>query len=242
MNVAAFNAKTHEAPKRTPKTPPSTGPIAIPECTPIVTRLFAHDSCDSSSTRFGIAAREAEKNGSSAIAEPKASPISCIGVRANAMARKNAAATASDSTMTFRRSNRSPSAPANGPRSPATPNVSSSESACIAGECVRSHTVKLSAVYAAAPPVTEMSRPAARRRIFVRAVVVAVHGAAPEGAGAGRIGGTGARERAGASDGARVSCRDHVRSIVTTTVPRASDSGGAPMGSELGLRRDVNRG
>ena len=73
--------------------------------------------------------------------------------------------------ITFRRSNRSPSAPPNGPMSPATPKVISNESACIPGECVVFQTVKFSAVYAAAPPVTEMSRPAARRRIFERAAV-----------------------------------------------------------------------
>ena len=108
------------------------------------------------STRFGIAAREAAKNGSSAIAAPNASRMSQMGVSTNAMPVKNAAPTASDQIITFRRSKRSPRWPASGPSSPATPNVSSSASACMNGEWVRSHTVKFSAVNAAAPPVTEM--------------------------------------------------------------------------------------
>jgi hypothetical protein len=111
------------------------------------------------------------KNGISASAEPNASMISSIGVCANAIAAKNSIETVSDTTMTLRRSNRSPSAPPNGPTMPATPKVSNSESACIPGECVFDQTVKLSAVYAAAPPVTEISRPVARRRIFERAAV-----------------------------------------------------------------------
>jgi len=41
--------------------------------------------------------------------------------------------------------------------------------ACMLGECVRSQTVKFRAVYAAAPPVIEINRPMARRRIRVRA-------------------------------------------------------------------------
>jgi hypothetical protein len=59
---------------------------------------------------------------------------------------KNADANASDAIITLRRPMRSPSAPANGPRIPATPNVSNSDSACIPGEWVRSQIVKFSAV------------------------------------------------------------------------------------------------
>jgi hypothetical protein len=111
------------------------------------------------------------KKGRSAIAEANASRISPGTACTNAIAAKNTIEIASDQIITIRRSYRSPSTPANGPTIPATPNVSSNESACIAGECVRDQTVKLSAAYAAALPVTEMRRPVARRRIFERAAV-----------------------------------------------------------------------
>ena len=170
-NVSAFNANTQDPPTLAINTPPISGPTAMPVWTPIVTRLLAQLTSSSDSTRFGIAARDAVKNGISASAEPKANRINSSGACANAIATKNTVETASDTIITMRRSNRSPSAPPNGPTMPATPNVSSSESACIPGECVFSQTVKLSAVYAAAPPVTEISRPVARRRIFERAAV-----------------------------------------------------------------------
>ena len=137
-NETAFRPNTHDAspPVMNSRTPPIAGPIAIPACTPIVTRLFAQERSSSDSTRFGIAAREAEKNGSSAIAEPNASAINTRGPWPNAIAAKKAAETASDTTMTLRRSKRSPRAPAKGPSRPATPNVSSRDIACISGECV----------------------------------------------------------------------------------------------------------
>ena len=87
----------------------------------------------------------------------------------NTIATKNEAEIASDQIITFLRSKRSPSAPAKEPSSPATPKVRSSDNACMLGECVRSQTVKFRAVYAAAPPVIEINRPMARRRIRVRA-------------------------------------------------------------------------
>ena len=104
-------------------------------------RLFAHDRSFSDSTRFGIAARDAEKNGSSAIADPNARAISTPGSFAKTIAAKKPAAIASDQIITALRLNRSPSAPVNGPTMPATPNVSRSESAAMYDECVRSQTV-----------------------------------------------------------------------------------------------------
>ncbi len=83
--------------------PPITGPTAIPACTPIETRLFAHERSFSDSTRFGIAAREAEKNGSSAIAEPNASAISRPGSFAKTIAAKKTAEIASDQIITVLR-------------------------------------------------------------------------------------------------------------------------------------------
>ena len=88
-----------------------------------------------------MAARDAVKNGTSASAEPNASRINIIGVCAKAIAAKNTVETASAMIITFRRSNRSPSAPPNGPINPATPKVISNESACIPGECVVFQTV-----------------------------------------------------------------------------------------------------
>src|SRR5437870_10427153 len=141
----------------------------MPACTPIVMRPLAQEICSSDSTRFGIAARDAERNGSSAIADPKARTIRVAGACTNTIARKNPAEIASDQIITFLRSKRSPRAPATEPRSPATPKVRSNDNACMLAECVRSHTVKLRAVYAAAPPVIEINRPTARRRILERA-------------------------------------------------------------------------
>ena len=162
-NETAFTPNTHETSVSASSNPPITGPIAMPACTPSVTRLFAHEMSSGSSTRFGIAAREADRNGSSAIAEANASRISASGECTNTIAAKNTHEIASDQISTLRRSSRSPRAPANGPISPATPNVNSSDNACMNGECVRSQTVKLSAVNAAAPPVTDSRRPRARR-------------------------------------------------------------------------------
>jgi hypothetical protein len=145
-NETALIANTHLAPGPATISPPSSGPTAMPAWTPTVMRLFAHAMSCSRSTRFGIAAREAEKNGSSAIAEPKARTIRSQGASANTIPMKNTDDTASAQIITRRRSNRSPSAPAKGPRIPATPNVSSRERACMPGEWVRSQIVKFSAV------------------------------------------------------------------------------------------------
>ncbi len=195
----------------------------MPACTPIVTKLFAQLTSPSSSTRLGIAAREVVMNGISASADPKASRINRSGAWANAIAAKNTAETASHQIITLRRSNRSPSAPPNGPRIPATPKVSSNESACIPGECVRLQMVKFNAVYAAAPPVTEMSLPVASRRIFARAWVGyrVMERLLGRGAGWGAAGSarTGCARSRGRLDGARIACRDqhpfHNRGRVT---------------------------
>ena len=103
--------------------------------------LFAHDRSSSDSTRFGIAAREAEKKGSSAIADPNARAIRTPGSLAKTIAAKKAAEIASDQIITVLRLYLSPRAPVRGPIRPATPNVSRSDSACMKGEWVRSHTV-----------------------------------------------------------------------------------------------------
>jgi hypothetical protein len=47
---------------------------------------------------------------------------------------------------------------------PTTPNVSRSATDCQVAECVSFHTVNIKAVYAAAPPVTEIRRPMASLR------------------------------------------------------------------------------
>ena len=65
-----------------------TGPTAMPACTPIETMLLAHERSFSDSTRFGIAARDAEKNGSSAIADPNARAIRTPGSFAKTIAAK----------------------------------------------------------------------------------------------------------------------------------------------------------
>src|SRR5205823_12939889 len=89
---AALSAKTPDSRNgRSRRRPPRRGPTAMPACTPIVTRPFAQEICSSDSTRFGIAARDEDKNGSSAIADPKARTIKVTGAWTNTIARKNAA-------------------------------------------------------------------------------------------------------------------------------------------------------
>ena len=80
-----------------------TGPTAMPACTPIETRLLAQERSFSDSTRFGIAALDAEKNGSSAIADPNASAISSPGSFAKTIAAKKTAEIASDQIITVLR-------------------------------------------------------------------------------------------------------------------------------------------
>src|SRR4029079_5976304 len=106
--VSAFNAKTHEAPTDASRRPPITGPIAIPAYMLVDTRLFAQLMSSSESTGFGIAARDAVKNGSSASADPNARPINHSGVSTNAIATKNSADTPSHPIITVRRSKRAP--------------------------------------------------------------------------------------------------------------------------------------
>ena len=113
---------------------------------------------------FGMAAADAIQNGVSTTAETNARASSQAGSPANAIAAKAPTPARSDTIMTRRRSNRSPIAPASGATKPFTPNVRSSVAESHAGERVRSYTVNISAVYAAAPPVIEMRRAVARRR------------------------------------------------------------------------------
>ncbi len=118
---------------------------------------------------MGIAAREAEKNGASAIADRNANASNHAGSCASAIAPKHSAAAPSDASITRRRSNRSLRCPANGPTRPSIPNVSSRVAdSQIAEPSVRSKIVAISAVYAAAPPATEISRETARRRTAER--------------------------------------------------------------------------
>ena len=151
-------------------TPPITGPTMMPALRPIPSKLFAQAMSSSRSARAGIAAAEADQNGDSAMAEANASGTSSAGRVTNAIAAKNTAATTSAQIITCRRSNRSPRCPVTGPRMPTTPNVSSRVPDCQSAECVECQTENISAVYAAAPPVTEMRRPMARRRTLLRGV------------------------------------------------------------------------
>ena len=100
----------------------------------------------SRSTRFGIAAAEADQNGDSAIADTNASAISGFGASTNAIAKNTAAAIDSEIIITLRRSNRSPKCPVSGERMPTTPNVSRSATDCHVAECVSFHTVNINAV------------------------------------------------------------------------------------------------
>jgi hypothetical protein len=109
----------------------------MPMFRPSATRPFAQERC-SSSTRFGIAAAEADQNGCSTIAERNAAPSSHAGSSRSAIAPKHAAPARSDTTMTFLRSNRSPSAPPSGAKIPAMPNVSNNVSESHVAESVRS--------------------------------------------------------------------------------------------------------
>src|SRR3990172_1941694 len=99
--------------------------------------LFTQLRC-SSSTKFGIAAADAEKNGASARGDRNAIATSQTGSSANANAAKQAAPARSETIITVRRSNRSPSEPANGPTNPDTPNVSRSVAESHVAEPVRS--------------------------------------------------------------------------------------------------------
>ena len=98
---------------------------------------FAH-ARSSSPTRLGMAAEDAERNGDSATADRKANNSSSHGARTVAIAKKQAAPARSEAIITFRRSNRSPSAPANGLANPVVPNVRNRAAATHAAEPVRS--------------------------------------------------------------------------------------------------------
>src|SRR6266545_2546439 len=162
-NVAAFRPNTHAGPMAATSTPPIAGPTMTPAFRPSEIRPFAQDSSDGS-TMFGMAAADAIQNGVSTTAETNARASSHAGSPANAIAANAATPARSDTIITRRRSNRSPIAPASGATKPFTPNVRSRVADSHAGERVRSYTVNISAVYAAAPPVIEMRRAVARRR------------------------------------------------------------------------------
>ncbi len=91
-NVAAFRPNTVLGPTAVTSTPPTAGPSMTPEFSPMLTQLFAHGSCAGSSIRFGIAARDAEKNGDSATADRKANPTNQTGSWVRAIAAKHSAA------------------------------------------------------------------------------------------------------------------------------------------------------
>ena len=135
-NDAALIANTHGAPTTASRIPPIAGPTMMPTLRPIATRLLAQLTW-SCGTRFGIAALEAGQNGASASADRNAISTSGPGDSAtNAMPAKQAAAARSDTIITVRRSNRSPSTLANGPTAPLTPSVTSSAAASHTAEPV----------------------------------------------------------------------------------------------------------
>ena len=108
----------------------------IPAFLAMATMLFPHGISLSPSTRFGIAAAEADQNGTSTTAEKNANRIRSDGACASPMHRKNSAPSRSDQIITRRRSNRSPRVPAKMPTNPVTPNVRSSVAESQAAECV----------------------------------------------------------------------------------------------------------
>ena len=170
-NETAFRANTALGLVTASISPPSAGPIVIPALRLAPSRLLAHVTCSGPAT-LGIAASDADQNGASAIAERNAHTSSHAGSSDSAIIAKQAAPASSETIMTLRRSNRSPSIPAGGPTNPRTPNVSRSDRATHAAEPVRSKIVKFSAAYAAAPPVIEMIRADASRRTAVRGAVI----------------------------------------------------------------------
>ena len=91
----------------------------MPACTPIVTRLFAHARSSSLSIRFGIAAREAEKNGQLGDRRPERErDQQHPDLREGHRREEDAAATPRTRSSRVRRSNRSPRAPAKRPDEP----------------------------------------------------------------------------------------------------------------------------
>ena len=136
-NDIAFRPNTQLEPTEASSSPPMAGPTMIPEFRPSAIKPFAQLR-SSSDTRLGIAAPEADQNGVSTTAEANARPSSHPGSCVNAIAAKQPTPSRSDTIITRRRSNRSPSAPARGATNPLTPNVSSNVADSHVGECVSS--------------------------------------------------------------------------------------------------------
>ena len=137
---SAFAANTRPAPITASRTPPIAGPIMIPAFAPTWISPLAH-ARSSSSTRFGIAAAEADQKGVSTMAAANPTASNQPGSWLKAIAAKHAAPARSDTIMTRLRSNRSPSTPPIGANRPLTPNVSRSDADNQAAERVCSKTV-----------------------------------------------------------------------------------------------------
>jgi hypothetical protein len=135
-NDTAFSPNTAPAPIVPTSAPPISGPIKMPTLRPTPSRPFAH-AIRSSSTRFGMAAADAARNGDSASADRNATNNNHTGSCTNAIAAKQTAPARSDTTITRLRSKRSPSVPANSPTNPTVPNVRNSAAATHAAEWVR---------------------------------------------------------------------------------------------------------
>src|SRR5262249_28227540 len=101
-NDAALIRKTGPAPIEDTSTPPATGPTTMPAFRPRATIPLAQLR-SASSTRFGIAADDEEKNGASASADRKAHTSNIEGAWATPMATKQPAPARSDAIMTLRR-------------------------------------------------------------------------------------------------------------------------------------------
>ncbi len=112
----------------------------------IATMLFAHGRSSCREMRFGIAAAEADQNGTSTTADRNANASRGAGACASPMQKKNTAPRTSETIITVRRSYRSPSVPAKSPTNPVMPNVNRSVAESHAAECVRWKIENISAV------------------------------------------------------------------------------------------------
>ena len=95
--------KAAPVPTAPTSTPPISGPTVMPSAKACDTRPLAQAS-SSSDARFGIAACEAGRNGTSAMVASSASPTSIHGSSAKTSAAKTTAAATSETIITMRRS------------------------------------------------------------------------------------------------------------------------------------------
>src|SRR5690349_18325670 len=117
------------------RSPPAAGPTTNPRLRPNEIVPFAQ-ARSSGSTRFGTAASAAALKGDDVSAARKASVSSDDVERANASAAKQAPPARSETTITVRRSNRSPSDPASGVATARVPKENRSAAATHAADPV----------------------------------------------------------------------------------------------------------